>query len=518
MRAMLARIVAGLKKAGKAIVLFTRMPGAGPLGRAAVVVAGVLVLAVILVGLWWANESFGVERFLRPPSPRLGRVWLPLLFLLMFASAWTGWRLWRTLTAEPEASLYPDLERAWLRALDDLGRAGIDPREAPLYLILGRPAGSIEGLMGASRLSFTVRTAADDPGAPIHIYASREGIFVASEGASLLGRYAALVAGADPARSDATPLAPGRPIATPRPLTAAGRSRTAGRADAATVVAEPETDPNTRRRPTPSPLLQQPREVERLTRRLRLLCLLIARDRAPYCPVNGILLAIPFLATRGSEVAAQGWSACHRDLATARDALGVTCPVYALVCDLERVEGFPDLVERIDKLRRDEPVGRDFPLVPELPPSQVPDMIRQSVRAFAHLGFPALIYHHFRHESAGQPVGKNEPLYQLLRAVQRGHDDLARILIRGIVDEGWSAPMLAGFYLVGTGSRESDRAFAAGVFRRALEFQNAVAWTPQTVARDRILRRRTLWGYIAIALWSAGLLAMLAGIFIVGRP
>src|SRR5262249_46803739 len=113
-------------------------------------------------------------------------------------------------------------------------------------------------------------------------------------------------------------------------------------------------------------LLKYTEEVKRLTARLKHLCRLIVRDRHPYCPVNGILLLLPFGATDRKEDADQIGAICQQDLAALRQALQVHCPVIALVCDLEIAAGFREFIERFPAEQRQRRVGQRFPLAPDL--------------------------------------------------------------------------------------------------------------------------------------------------------
>src|SRR5208283_2057877 len=94
-----------------------------------------------------------------------------------------------------------------------------------------------------------------------------------------------------------------------------------------------------RDRPRPS-LLKDALRANELTARLAHLCRLIVRDRRPYCPINGLLLLIPFAAAENDNYATQTGDICHRDLATVRDIFRINCPILCLVCDLETAEGF----------------------------------------------------------------------------------------------------------------------------------------------------------------------------------
>src|SRR6266540_784144 len=158
-------------------------------------VVHIIIVVLIVVALWYINWRFDLEKVLHSPWPILHQVWLPLLFLLIYALCWLGWWLWRLLSPDAASDQFPDIDAAWTEALTALSKAGIDPAEVPLVLVLGRPARSMEDLFAAAQLTLPVRHVPRGPDAPVRVYASREAVFVTCEGASLLSRQAELLAG-----------------------------------------------------------------------------------------------------------------------------------------------------------------------------------------------------------------------------------------------------------------------------------------------------------------------------------
>src|SRR5205085_10340970 len=73
--------------------------------------------------------------------------------------------------------------------------AGIDLTAAPLFLVLGRPAGGEAALFQAAQLQLAVKMAPPRGDAPLHVFANRDGIYVTCAGASLLGRQSLLFVG-----------------------------------------------------------------------------------------------------------------------------------------------------------------------------------------------------------------------------------------------------------------------------------------------------------------------------------
>ncbi len=104
----------------------------------------VLIVLGVVVVLLLLNRFLDLDRVLRSPWPPLHYVWLPLLFLLAYALFWLGWWLLKLLGAEPEAADFPDIARAWAEAQQALRAEGVDPTEAPLFLVVG-PAGGGRG-------------------------------------------------------------------------------------------------------------------------------------------------------------------------------------------------------------------------------------------------------------------------------------------------------------------------------------------------------------------------------------
>src|SRR5262249_62105746 len=63
------------------------------------------------------------------------------------------------------------------------------------------------------------------------------------------------------------------------------------------LLGEPEPLPGEPAGPRREPILKDLPRVELATRRLRQVCKTLARDRQPYCPVNGVVSLVPLAAT-----------------------------------------------------------------------------------------------------------------------------------------------------------------------------------------------------------------------------
>jgi hypothetical protein len=501
-----------------------------------------LVLAGILIGLTWVNWHYKL-RSLLPDAPTvfgvsLGDYWLPILALLLYLLIWLGWWLWKLLGLEEEASRFPDIDQAWEQAIAALNEAGIDVREPPLYLVLGRPAGSEVSFFNGVQLQLKVVHVPNRPDAPLYVYANRDGIYVTCAGASLLGRQADILAGAGDgvpesgfgAGEGGTAMDPTKTIGPNERLqdvqAVLRRAREQGRGpnqltpqeeqEIRLLVAQDEVAyVQQKAKPRPQ-LLRHTEEVKQLTARLQHLCRLIVRDRQPFCPVNGVLLLLPIAATDTKEDADQTGALSQHDLATVRRTLQVHCPLFTMVCDLETIPGFCEFIDRFPVDQRQRRVGQRFPLLPDLNEDEaVTDWVDRSVQWICQSLFPTWVYKLFRVETAGReefsPVVRgNIRLYQLMSQISERQKRLSHVLTRGLTTE--SQPWLfGGCYLAGTGTDATrEQAFTAGVFRRLIENQNYVSWTVEAEQEEAKYARLVYALQIGIA---AGILLLLGMLY-----
>jgi hypothetical protein len=489
-----------------------------------------LAVALVLLLLYLLNERLGIYRLIPTAFRLVAHVWLPVLFLLVYALGWLGWWLWRLLTAEEEASYYPDIDAAWDAAVHSLATHRLGVADLPLFLVLGRPEGP-EGLdrfekarVGeealfnqAAQLNLIVKQAPAGAQAPLHVYAGRDALYVTCAGASLLGRQAALLAGdvEAPASVDMA----GQPNLGESPADATLRPGSAPVqvqkiVDMVRDIAKEGREPTEEERreirrlerldrPRPS-LMKDNAAVADLTARLRHLCRLIVRDRRPYCPVNGVLVLVPLAAT-DSDADAQGTAeTLAGDLQTVRATFKADCPLFAMVCDLESLPGFREFIGRQGGEDRKRRVGQRFAMGTDLRGEPLTEAVAGAVEWLCNDVLRDWVYRLFKVESPGRDdqttaVAANARLYQMLGELRDREARLARVLTRGLVG-GWDgAPRFGGCYLGATGAEAGEQAFVAGVFRRLTDGQNSVAWTPEARAEDARYRRLVSVGYSVLA-------------------
>jgi hypothetical protein len=485
-----------------------------------------VLVGLILVGLWYLNRMLGVERLLRSSWPFLHPYWLPILFLLLYVIAWLGAWLWRLTGPDRVGWDYPDINQAWEEAVQSLHEAGIDVRQAPLFLVVGQPAGPEDQLFQGADLGFPVRHVPRTAGAPLHVYASHEAIFVTCPLVSVLGVQAALIAEQRPADGKrAVASAPGTvgeegaaidgdvpDVTTAAAPAVASEEATESAAPEAQrvlgLLAAEEEQERPRVEGRAVTFLKDQAEVRHRTRRLQHLCRLIARERRPFCPLNGVLVLVPFAASQDDDTASAVGTACRYDLMVVRDVLQVVCPAFVLVCDMDASPGFRELLRRLPAAPRVRRLGQRFPLLPDVDDEKLPRVAEDGVRWLCSSLVPALAYNLFCLDVAGNPraeaVDGNSRLYRLLADLRERQTRLGHLLARALLLDLHVSYLLGGVYLAATGV-DARPLLTGGVLARLVESQNYVSWTPEALAADRRYRGWSWLGWL-------GMLAVIVGV------
>jgi hypothetical protein len=522
---------------GLVLPLFSRARDFAALGPTARAVLHILLVAAILALLLWLNWHF-IDNI----GPLVGRapyaiqyIYLPLLFGIVYALSWLGWWLWQLLWGEDEASPFPDIDDAWREAV-----AAPTPRrstcDAPLFLVLGRPAGGEPALFQAHRCNSSSASAAADRRSARRLGRHRWHLRHLCRRLAT-GRFARLLVGGGgeaqpcnccdgefgrtrhfpqgrlrecressptPMQRVAAPISSRRKNATRFGNWSARMSH--GRAPGRTAA---------------NRLLKNHEEVERCVARLGHLCKLLTRDRRPFCPVNGVLILLPLAALTDDEEASQAASVCQLDLAAARQNLQMTYPVFAAVCDLETAPGFSEFLARFPSEQRRSP-PRAAPLVSELEgeadgPGRSDGPMGMPWAAGNHTSTSCSPPRAARDPDAAAAIRGNAQLYQFMVHLRKASRNLARVLTRGLVwrvsvSAGGGPPADAvrfgGCYLCGTAGDVRGQGFIAGLFRRLKDSENAVSWSPEAVAEEADNLRWTQYGYVVLAVFVAVLLGL----------
>jgi IcmF-related N-terminal domain len=415
-------------------------------------------------------------------------------------------------------SRFPDIDRVWQGGVVECDRNGIDIDNVPLFLVLGtkdnRQAAS---LMKSSQLAINVSYPPRED-ADIIFFANSDAIYLFINGCSCISRLSSAPNGSPNIEKsqpvsdsisgtiDSSMFATGLPgnrssvenvsqtLSEAAFVGASGSMQPAAAGVGGTMLL-PEGGlaeymrggrvvPETPRTPQLSSMDIVDRE-----QKLRYLCSLIVKTRQPLCPINGLITTLPFDLIESASSQVQ--TAAQKDLAILRDELLVRCANTILVTQMERDEGFQELIKRVGEDRsRDNRFGKGCELW------NAPEGARlDAIAAHAVGAFEDWIYMLFQEDSALKHRYNSRLFMLLCRIRGRFGENLRAVLARGFgfdpLTEGHLAYeqfLFGGCYFAATGAEPGRQAFVKSVFLKGIEKEGELEWAPEARNRDRQLQ------------------------------
>lgn len=438
---------------------------------------------------------------------------------------------------EGDKSPFPDIDFAWKAGIDALAQNGLSPTSAPLFLVLGSSGVRQEkSLIRAAGLGLRVHDTPDGP-APLHWHAGPDGIYLilsetcgASSLAALLEKRRSEGAGGEVAEMQPSRPLPAAPVAQPavaasRPVSPGGGTRGTIMLDqfVADVQAQTQTDRTSSAADSvdpdtfttaPAAVSDQPavlsqQESARQLQRLEYVCYLLRRARFPMCPVNGILMLLPFEIFQATSRETQQLTRTVRaDLGCIQREMSIRCPVTALVVGMHNERGFRELVRRVGRERAlAQRFGRRFD-VRMIPAAEPMGALCAQLSGV----FEDWIHTLFREAEALSRPG-NLRLYSLLCRIRSTLSGvLNEVLVGGFGHDPQSKELaepipFSGCYFAATGESDDQQAFVRGVFEKLIEEQEDVEWTKRAVTSNR---RYTMVAAASLALAGCLLVAVIS--------
>ena len=510
-----------------------------------------LLLGLVLYGLWYLQSRWSwLNNFLQKKTPPdVLPFWLDLVFLVLYALCWVGYGLYQLFAADEESSEFPDLERSWKTAVSELERFGIRINDSeaapPVFFVLGKPVGGTDALFRASGWNFQYKFP-EAPGSRLQVYACFEpyAVFITvpdatgwtylcntMNGDTKFAPAAGSAEANDPTKTlsfDADNVGGGRFGLSPSEYHEFNKLQRAQNKKELSDVDQDRLEvlgakihrgSNT----SAGQMFSIKNEVLRTgERELKFLCNLVRRDRWPLCPINGMLVLVPWMAGESETVAQTAARELASNLTVARNALQLHYPTIGAICDLEVARGFGQFRNAFSPEQLKQRIGQRIPLVPSRTDSapETATLIRWGIHWIASAIVPVWVLGALRFDAqANRQEGShpNRDLYLLLREVQRRVPRYAAILSRTPTGKAQaedpedleSLPLFGGCYLTGTGEKPNRQAFVTGVFQRLVDDQAAVAWTRRAYADDKKAWRMTQFGYAGIAV-AVAIMAFLA--------
>lgn len=434
-----------------------------------------------------------------------------------------------------EESRFPDIDRIWAAGLEECARHGIFVNNVPLFLVQGvRDHRQASQLMRASQIPFSV-TVPTQEDSDIVFFANSEAIFLFIHGCSCISRLSSAPTGPSPAPFTA-PGAPARPAAHTGTIDASafdaagaagGAQPGAGNAQPAdgeigqTLVdgAFPASPPPpmtpaaegvggtmllpegqgagdfmaaaaTSPAATASAVPQlSSQDIVQREQKLRYVCSLIRKARQTLCPINGILTLLPFELIENAAGPLQ--TAAQKDLAVLRDNLQVRCSNTVLVTQLDKEEGFQELITRVGEERT-----RDFRFGKGCELWNAPENSRlEAIGAHAVGAFEDWIYMLFQKENALEHQYNSRLFMLLCRVRGRFAENLRAVLSQGFgfdpATEGHLAYeqfLFGGCYFSASGADPSRQAFVKSVLLKGMQQEGELEWAPEARRRDSQLQ------------------------------
>ncbi len=444
----------------------------------------VVLAAIVVFGMgdravlqsWWS------------PGKALALVLLLMLVpLLVYQAA----RLW----LEHQGGRWPDIAAAWSAAITELSRQQISFTESPLFLVLGSDGGELERALFAELPTPLVVQQSPAGGGPIHVFASRDAIFVCFSGA---GQTAVAATAVRSAMADGV-----RSVTGPEAVVdQAGAAQEADAVEGNGWHAAPSGPPP-----------RSGKQSREAGDRLAFACDQLRQARIPLAAINGVVVLLPLQMDHAAdaETASLG-QAVGEDLATITRVLGMRAPVTLVAGVLQDDPAIEDLLTRLDPGKRAAACGQSFPL--GLPPT--PEHLH--ALAFNATGslndrLAELLLDPRR--ITQQPANRHllallgrlrlHVSTQIARVLQQA---FSRDLHGGVDGRRGVLPLLAGCYVASISGNASRRAYVRGLLDRVSQMQGELDWTDESLRAEAWAARMARVLFAAAAVMVAAIVVI----------
>lgn len=224
-------------------------------------------------------------------------------------------------------------------------------------------------------------------------------------------------------------------------------------------------------------------------RRMQFLCHLIQQARKPYCPINGMLQAIPFSWASEVDYARKLAPAIKDDLTTVHDSFQLQFPVVTVVTELDSIDGMKEFLLRAERLQpglRLSRAGSSFAAGADIDDRHAGWIVDRGMQWFRGWVYTAFSYDIDNRD--------NRSLFYLLCEISQRRDALVTLLRDSLYRIVRPGPRLHGLYFAATGRAQTEQGFIRGVLDKLPESQGDVAWSPQLVRTQH--RSRLVSGFL----------------------
>ncbi|MEO2017611.1 MAG: type VI secretion protein IcmF/TssM N-terminal domain-containing protein [Fuerstiella sp.] len=506
-----------------------------------------MLLLAVLCGVF--NDSI---RNLLPEmlkgEPKLGflnGIWCTIVFVIVYCIIRIVLHLMELMGIEDESD-FPDIEDDWHEILEALDRERLPIDDVPLFLVNGlTPQQEQSSLEAASGIDWRViAPPLTKKSTVLRVFANDDAIYLSCTDIGTTNLQQRKVAsGASGGRSDAGPAmsAPGGGVtgtmkagqigAVLEKAKAATGTNPAGVQEAAS--APPPAAPSGgiggifgtivpgglkramesfsavhhndnkgygKKRLTPLSDMESMLGI----RRMEFVCHLIKEARRPYCPINGLLQAVPFSWAEEMDYARTLVSAIRDDVVAIHEQLHLQFPVVVIVTELDDVSGMREFILRTERLQpglRLSRAGTSFASGADVSDTNAAWVIDRSMQWFRGWVYSAF--------SSDLDNRDNQKLFNMLCGINQRRDALVSLLRDSLYKVVTPRLRLHGCYFCATGHAAMEQGFIRGVLDKLTDAQGEVAWTPKSTQSRQ---RATTLGWVLFA--GAAVLAIVSVILV----
>jgi hypothetical protein len=462
-----------------------------------------LFVLLLLAALFLVNRAY--QQHIQGLPAGVRRIFFPLVGLLGYAIFRLVIFIIRQLPSRGPS--FPDIDEAIARGLQAVFEARINLNDTPLFLAVGLTK-EAEGQF--AKLGFVQgELCVNEDRLPVHWYGGRNGIWVTLPGVSAIveqatrppsapasvaprvgaapveyGGGATLLGGDIPPQVLAAAAAGGTMSGLPGPAAAPAQFATmAGGAVAASPGATMvgATAPAVQVAGDAKLLLLPPRlsadEKDLCQARLEYFVTRVCELRYPVCPVNSVIVFLPYEWITSPEHAMLS-DAATADMRALQDRLGVKCTCVAVLNEIEKSDGFKELVNRYDRKAWDEQrLGCGFPVLCFLNPEELGNIHDWQLKSFEQLIYPHL-------QKRMGDVG-NRKIVRFLDEFRHSKMGFAKVLGNTFPRDVVQPFYFGGVYFAGA-SHNGKAPFLQGVLAKVMaDHEETIAWSPESIEQDR---------------------------------
>lgn len=450
-----------------------------------------ILLGVLVAVLVFLNLKLGW--YLQIDAPNWVRfTWPGLVAILIYAAIRLVFYIIAQIpTAQTE---FPDIDEAIETGLGALEDANLSIRDVPLFLVVGLTPQEERSFVESALVGKDVRVIDND--LPVHWYGDHRAIWVTIPGVSAIVAQSKLSASAV-GKASTSPSPESGPADFGATLGGAESARfsTIGGADrfstrAAGTISE-----------TAAPLVEgyhaptrrlDADERDRHDARMRYFVNQLRDARYPVCPINGVLLTVPYGWTTSPGLS-QLADTVKIDMFALQETIGVKAMTILALTGIEHFPEFKTYIERLDRDQVERRCGCGYPSLISPTTDDV-----EKTHTWVVQYFERQVFELFQRKLGDATNGE---LFRLLDRIRKSRANIVRILKNAFPDDVDEPLYLSGLYFASLEGPGAVRLpFFEGLLARlAREHDDVIGWNNAAMREDRTMQNVARWILVAAA-------------------